>query len=100
MAAAIASFIGGTISIILFTMFAPPLAVLALKFGSQEEFALMILAFATFIGLGGDDIPKTIFSICIGTWFWPTVGFDIISGEPRLIFFDMVRVSQRWYWLP
>ena len=63
MAAAIASFIGGTVSIVLFTLFAPPLAKLALKFGPQEEFALMILAFATFIGLGGDDIPKTIFSI-------------------------------------
>ena len=62
MAAALASFIGGTVSIVLFTLFAPPLANLALKFGPQEEFALMILAFATFIGLGGDDIPKTIFS--------------------------------------
>ena len=63
MAAAIASFIGGTVSIVLFTLFAPPLAAFALKFGPQEEFALMLLAFATFIGLGGDDIPKTIFSI-------------------------------------
>ena len=26
----------------------------------------MILAFATFIGLGGDDIPKTIFPILLG----------------------------------
>jgi hypothetical protein len=26
----------------------------------------MLLAFATFVGLGGDDIPKTIFSICFG----------------------------------
>jgi putative tricarboxylic transport membrane protein len=93
MAAAIASFIGGTISIILFTMFAPPLAVLALKFGSQEEFALMILAFATFIGLGGDDIPKTIFSILLGLVF-AAVGFDIISGKPRLIFFDMVEFQR------
>ena len=65
MAAAIASFIGGTVSIVLFTLFAPPLANLALKFGPQEEFALMILAFATFIGLGGDDIPKTIFRFCL-----------------------------------
>ena len=43
------------ISVILFTLFAPPLAAFALKFGPQEEFALMVLAFATFIGLGGDD---------------------------------------------
>ena len=86
-AAAIASFIGGTISVILFALFAPPLAEFALKFGPAEEFALMVLAFATFIGLGGDDIPKTIFSILIGLVL-ATVGLDIISGKPRLIFFD------------
>ena len=65
-AAATASFVGGTISVVLFTLFAPPLAEVALTFGSPEIFALMILAFATFIGLGGDDIAKTLFSIFIG----------------------------------
>ena len=93
MAAAIASFIGGTVSVILFTFFAPPLAIFALKFGPQEEFALMLLAFATFVGLGGDDIPKTIFSILIGLVI-AAVGFDIISGKPRLIFFDMVEFQR------
>jgi putative tricarboxylic transport membrane protein len=92
-AAAVASFIGGTISVILFTLFAPPLAVFALKFGPQEEFALMVLAFATFIGLGGDDIPKTIFSILLGL-VMAAVGFDIISGQPRLIFFDFVELQR------
>lgn len=87
-AAAIASFIGGTISVVLFTLFAPPLAEFALKFGPAEEFALMLLAFATFIGLGGDDIPKTIFSILIGLVL-AAVGLDIISGQPRLIFGDI-----------
>ena len=84
-AAATASFVGGTISVILFTLFAPPLAEVALTFGSPEIFALMLMAFATFVGLGGDDIPKTLFSICIGLVFG-AVGLDIISGEPRLIF--------------
>ena len=93
MAAAIASFIGGTVSIILFTVFALPLATFALKFGPQEEFALMVLAFATFIGLGGDDIPKTIFSILLGLVL-AAVGFDIISGQPRMIFFDMVEFQR------
>ncbi len=92
-AAAIASFIGGTISVVLFTMFAPPLAVFALKFGPQEEFALMLLAFATFIGLGGDDIPKTIFMILLGL-VMAAVGFDIITGQPRLVFFDMVELQR------
>jgi putative tricarboxylic transport membrane protein len=87
-AAATASFVGGTISIVLFTFFAPPLADAALAFGPPEEFSLMLLAFATFIGLGGDDIPKTFFSIFIGLVL-STVGLDIVSGKPRLIFFDL-----------
>ncbi|MCJ8309785.1 MAG: tripartite tricarboxylate transporter permease [Rhizobiaceae bacterium] len=92
-AAAVASFIGGTISVVLFTFFAPPLAIFALKFGPQEEFALMVLAFATFIGLGGDDIPKTIFMILLGL-VMASVGFDIITGQPRLVFFDMVELQR------
>jgi putative tricarboxylic transport membrane protein len=86
--AATASFVGGTISIILFTGFAPALAHIALDFGDPEIFALMLLAFATFVGLSGDDIPKTIFSICIGLVF-SAVGLDIMSGEPRLIFMNI-----------
>lgn len=42
-----------------FTGFASPLADLALAYGSAEELALMMLAFPTFLGLGGDDIAKT-----------------------------------------
>ncbi len=87
-AAATASFVGGTISVVLFTLFAPPLAEIALTFGSPEIFALMLLAFATFIGLGGDDIPKTFFSIFIGLAL-SAVGLDIMSGQPRLIFFGL-----------
>ncbi|HSA82504.1 MAG TPA: tripartite tricarboxylate transporter permease [Geminicoccaceae bacterium] len=86
--AAAASFVGGTISVVLFTLFAPPLAEFALRFGPPEEFALMVLAFATFVGLGGDDVPKTIFSILIGLVL-ASIGLDIISGRPRLIFFDL-----------
>jgi putative tricarboxylic transport membrane protein len=86
--AALASFVGGTVSNIFFTAFAPPLASVALSFGPPEIFALMLLAFATFVGLGGDDIPKTIFSICIGLVL-AAVGYDEISGAPRLIFFDI-----------
>ncbi len=87
-AAAVASFAGGTISVILFTLFAPPLADFALEFGPAEEFALMVVAFATFIGLGGDDIPKTVFSILFGLTL-SAVGLDVVSGMPRLIFMDL-----------
>ncbi len=87
-AAAVASFVGGTISVILFTLFAAPLADVALAFGPAEEFALVLLAFTTFVGLGGDDILKTIIMICLGLVL-STVGLDLISGQPRLIFGDL-----------
>ena len=90
--AAVASFIGGTIANLLFTGAAPLLATVALKFGNPEVFALMLLAFATFVGLGGDDIPKTIVSISFGL-VMSSVGFDIISGAPRLLLFD----STEWF---
>lgn len=86
-AAASASFVGGTIAVILFTLFAAPLADVALAFGPAEEFALVLLAFTTFVGLGGDDVLKTIIMICLGLAL-STVGLDLISGQPRLIFFD------------
>ena len=87
-AAAVASFVGGTVSVILFTIFAQPLAGFALAFGPAEEFALVLLAFTTFVGLGGDDVAKTIVMICLGLVL-STVGLDLISGQPRLIFFDL-----------
>jgi len=87
-AAAVSSFVGGSISVVLFTFFAPPLAHVALVFGAPEEFALMMLAFATFVGLGGEDIFKTLFSISIGLVL-SAIGFDIISGEPRLVLWDI-----------
>ena len=86
--AALASFVGGTVATVLLTLFTPILATTALSFGPPEIFALMLLAFATFVGLGGDDIPKTIFSICLGLVL-ASVGFDTISGEPRLVLFGI-----------
>lgn len=87
-AAAVASFVGGTISVVLFTVLAAPLAEFALAFGPPEEFALVLLAFTTFVGLGGDDVVKTMMMILLGLAL-STVGLDMISGNPRLVFFDL-----------
>lgn len=86
-AAAVASFVGGTISAVLFTLFAIPLADFALAFGPPEEFTLVLLAFTTFVGLGSDDRLKTVLMIVLGLAL-STIGLDLISGQPRLIFFD------------
>ncbi len=87
-ASAIASFTGGTVSIVLFTVLAPTLADAALAFGPAEEFALVLLAFTTFVALGGQDRFKTVIAICLGLVL-STVGLDMISGQPRLIFGDL-----------
>lgn len=84
-AAFTSSFIGAAVSIVLFTFFAPPLAEWALKFGPPENFAVMLLAFATFTGLGGADPVKTLFMTLLGLLL-STVGFDIVSGQPRMNF--------------
>lgn len=86
--AAVASFIGGAISIVLFTFFAPPLAEFALRFGPPEEFAVVFLAYGTFAGLGGENPLKTIIATMMGL-LMSTVGTDIVSGSPRLIFADI-----------
>ncbi len=83
--AAVSSFIGGAISIILFTFFAPPLAEFALRFGPPEEFAVVFLAYGTFAGLGGENPLKTVIATMVGL-LMSTVGTDIVSGAPRLIF--------------
>ncbi len=84
-AAFTSSFIGAFVSIVLFTFFAPPLAEWALKFGPPENFAVLLLAFATFTGLGGGDPVKTILMTLLGLLLG-TIGFDIVSGQPRLTF--------------
>ena len=84
-AAFTSSFLGAAVAIFLFTFFATPLAEWALKFGPPENFAVLLLAFATFTGLGGGDPAKTIFMTLFGLLL-STVGFDIVSGAPRLNF--------------
>jgi putative tricarboxylic transport membrane protein len=84
-AAAWGSFYGGSVAMILFTFFAPPLADFALRFGPPEYFSIMMLAFATFAGLAGRNIWKTLITTIMGLVF-ATIGLDDITGNPRLIY--------------
>jgi putative tricarboxylic transport membrane protein len=84
-AAFTSSFIGALVAIILFTFFAPPLAELALKFGPPENFAVLLLAFATIAGLESGDPVKAVLMTFLGLLL-ATVGFDIVSGSPRMTF--------------
>jgi putative tricarboxylic transport membrane protein len=85
-------FCAALIAIVLFTFFAPPLAEFALEFGPAENFAVLLLAFSTFAGLGGGSAAKTIASACIG-FLLASVGLDIVTGRPRLTFGSITMLS-------
>jgi len=84
-AAFTSSFVGALFSVILITLFAPLLAEVALKFGPPEFFAIQLLTFSAFVGLGGGSPLKSLVSILIG-FILASVGLDIVTGALRLTF--------------
>ena len=84
-AAFTSSFVGALFAVVLITLFAPLLAEVALRFGPPEFFAIQLLTFSSFIGLGGGDPVKSLISILIG-FILAVVGLDIVTGTLRLTF--------------
>jgi putative tricarboxylic transport membrane protein len=84
-AAFTSSFVGAFFSIVLITFFAPLLAEVALKFGPPEFFAIQLLTFSSFVGLGGGSALKSLATILIG-FMLSTVGLDIVTGQLRLTY--------------
>ena len=82
-AAFTSSFVGAFFSIVLITFFAPVLAEIALKFGPPEFFAIQLLTFSSFVGLGGGNPLKSLASILIG-FILAAAGLDIVSGQLRM----------------
>lgn len=80
-----ASFIGGTVCVVIFTFLAPSLAKYALSFGPPEYFALMVLGLTTIAGLTGKNPYKGFISGLVGLVF-STVGVDLLAGVPRYTF--------------
>src|ERR671931_325560 len=79
------SFVGAFFSIVLITLFAPILAEIALKFGPPEFFAIQLLTFSSFVGLGGGNPLKSLVSILLG-FILAAVGLDIVTGQLRMTF--------------
>jgi putative tricarboxylic transport membrane protein len=83
--AAIGSFIAGTIGTVVLVLFAPPLADIALSFGSAEYFSLVVLGLVTSIALASGSTLKALAMIILGVLFG-TVGQDLNTGTPRFTF--------------
>jgi len=86
--AAVASFVGGTLSIFGLVLLAPALAGWAIRFGPAEYFALMILAFAALSSFSGGSLPKALLATGFGLLL-ASVGLDPNSSIPRFTFGQM-----------
>lgn len=76
---------GDTFSDIVLITTAAPLAILALKMGPVEVFALMVFAFSLISGLIGDSITRGIIATAFGLLV-ATVGLDPEHSTPRFLF--------------
>jgi len=83
--AAFGSYIAGTFSIILLTFVAPPLAKLALYFGSPEFTAMAILGLSLLVSLSSGSMVKALMMAAVGL-ILGVVGVDPARGTPRFIF--------------
>jgi putative tricarboxylic transport membrane protein len=83
--AAFGSYIAGTFSIILLTFVAPPLAKLALYFGSAEFTAMAILGLSLLVSLSSGSMVKALMMAAVGL-ILGVVGVDPARGTPRFTF--------------
>jgi putative tricarboxylic transport membrane protein len=82
---AVASFIGGTLGVVLITLLAPPFSRLARSFGPPEFFLLVVLGLATLIAMIGGNWRLGLISALIG-FALGTVGVDLETGNSRFTF--------------
>src|ERR1051325_2483034 len=84
-AAFTSSFVGALIAVLILTFLAPLVASFALKFGPAEFFAVQLLTFCSFIGMGRESPFKIISSMMLG-FALAAVGIDTVTGQLRLTF--------------
>ncbi|WP_431803849.1 tripartite tricarboxylate transporter permease [Halobacillus andaensis] len=83
--AAVSSFVGGTVSVVLLMLFAPALSQVAVTFGPPEYFALMFMGLTAISSLSEGSTIKALISATLG-FMVVTVGIDGQTGTPRFTF--------------
>jgi putative tricarboxylic transport membrane protein len=81
----VASLCGSVVGIVIIAIFAPPVAELALKFGSPEYFALVVLGMTGAAALARGSPVKSFIMVILGMLIG-LVGMDVTSGQPRFTF--------------
>src|SRR6266702_2359842 len=80
--AAIGSFFAGTVGTLLIALAGPPLAEIALKFGSPEYFSLILMGLVAAAVLAQGDMVKSLAMVAIGLLLG-IVGTDVNTGVQR-----------------
>lgn len=83
--AAICSFLGGTISVVLLMLLAPTLASVAVVFGPPAYFALMFMGLTAISSLSEGSTVKALISAVAG-FMVVTIGIDAQTGTQRFTF--------------
>jgi putative tricarboxylic transport membrane protein len=83
--AAIGSFVAGTIATLGITFLAPWLVEIAIRFGPEDYFALMCVAFVTVSATFGTSPVRGLTSLFIGLTLG-LIGIDRLTGQARLTF--------------
>jgi putative tricarboxylic transport membrane protein len=83
--AAIGSFFAGTVGTLLIALAGPPLAEVALKFGSPEYFSLMLMGLVAAAVLAQGDLVKSLAMVAVGLLLG-IVGSDVNTGVQRYTF--------------
>jgi len=84
-AAFTSSFVGAFIAVVMITFMAPLVAKFALRFGAPEFFAVYLLTFCSFVGMGKGAPMKILASMALG-FALACVGMDTVTGQLRLTF--------------
>jgi putative tricarboxylic transport membrane protein len=82
---AIGSFVAGTLATLGIAFLAPVLVELAVRFGPEDYFALMCLAFITVSATFGDSPVRGLTSLFLGLMLG-LVGIDLLTGQARLTY--------------
>ncbi|WP_020179328.1 tripartite tricarboxylate transporter permease [Methylopila sp. M107] len=82
---AIGSFVAGALATLGLALVAPLVVKVALAFGPEDYFALMVLAFTTVSAAFGDSAQRGLASLFLGLSLG-LIGIDLQSGQARLAF--------------
>jgi putative tricarboxylic transport membrane protein len=83
--AAIGSFFAGTVATVLIALFAPPLAQVALEFGPEDYFSLMVLGLVAAVVLAHGSLLHAFGMVVLGLLLG-LLGTDVNSGAARFTF--------------